>query len=426
MTLPALAVSIASWAAQSAGAQELGGTCWWLDLMLAQGSVLVNPSEPGTLHEVADMDPHSRRVLAPDASHVLFIGSDDDRVRSGRGLDLFVARVDRTSPSGESGIRCVTTDQVRPESPRWLPDSRGVVFLASEPPQSAPQVWFASIDPPREPVRISDGSGACSQLLVLPSGSITYVQLRRQQGKLRHSDLILQPPGPNEERSVLVQDRFIGAYAIAPDGRSLLWGEAGVLHGIDIPTGAFRDIPTERIHPKLRHHMPNGIAFSPDGRFVAMTLSFAGGITVAGDDPDTPWPRMFADDKVFIIPTAWAPRAEDEKSVGAPGAPDRRRERAFGARAVEPERKIDRTSDTTAADRRRASDARSDRAVGAHEIASPFADEEDSRDPLTSPPRAGEELRPWWISGLLSRPVSIAWLDSEAARARTRVKPREP
>jgi len=257
----------------------------------------------------------------------------------------------------------VTTSQQRPSAVQWLPDGSGVVFLAGDARTQA--VWFAAVDGSSEPVRISEGTDRCSQLRVLPSGSIAYVQLRRKHRKESFSDLILQSPSADADRAALVKDRFISAFAFSPDERAFVWGGPGSLFFVDRGTGSSREVPCHAVHEKLRFHMPHELAWSPDGRVVAATLGFAGGVARGpNDDPNAPWPRMFAEDKVFFVPADWAPSDAQVK--------------------------------------------------GESDAVSPFVDESKAEP---APP-AGDRSRPWWIDGVPMRPIAIRWIDEREMRER--------
>jgi len=334
----------------------------WLDLSLKARSLLVDPVG-GARHEVMDPIPTPIGLRSPDGSRVAFVGSTDERVGEGHDFDLFIAAVDSTQPSGKGESRRVTTRQKQPSALHWLPDSSGVVFLAEE--GGAQGVWFASVDATKPPVRISEGRDRCTQLAVLPSGKVAYVQMRRQHRKQVFADLVLQPPTADAERTALVRDRFVAAFAVSPDERTLAWGEPGSIHLVDLVNGSSREIPSDAIHPQLPFHMPREMAWSPDSRLLAATLAFAGGVARGpGSDPNEPWPKQFAEDKVFIVPRSWVPPADQVKGA------------ASGA-----------------------------------------SSQPDESKPLPAPP-AGDRSKPWWIDGVPMRPIEIRWIDEREVRQR--------
>ncbi len=347
---------------------------WWLEAGLKAHSILIDPSSLAT-HEIIEPDAHPIGVLSPDGKSVAFVGSEPN---SDQPFDVFVADVDLSQPSGKANVRKLTTGQERPTSLQWVASGDGVVFLAGD--ATVTQVWYASIASGAGPFRISDGRFRAYSLSVHPLGDVAYLVHKRSEGKQHFKDLVVHTVSDHALKSaggtlgrVPLRDEQIFAYAISPDGRTLAWSDAGSLHLLDLRQTSSREIPLQGVHRKLLNHAAHNIAWRPDGQVLALRCAFIGGVMEVPDgqggfEP----PRMFAQDKIFFVPVAWTPTAE-EINVG--------------------------------------------KSQG--DYPSPFAD-----DPAadTSPP-AADESRPWWVVGIPERVISMQWVDAETARRRVSEAP---
>jgi dipeptidyl aminopeptidase/acylaminoacyl peptidase len=360
---PALTVPALVMTAQQA---ESPSSAQWLDIQLKARSVLVDATEPTALHEVMDPLPDPLGQRSHDGSRVAYIASDPQRVKDGHDFDLFVADVDATQPSGKANIRRLTTDQVRPTDAQWAIDGSGLVFLAGEP--SATQVWWIDLGAESRPVMLSEGKHRCSSLSVLADGRVAWVVHTGSKNKQQFNDLIVHSsPSVSGRARTLLAGEHISAYAFSPDGRTLAWGEPASLHLLSLESGSSREIPLHGVHRQLINHMAHDLAWSPDSRIVAGVFGFAGGVSRGlNDDPGQPWPRMFAEDKVFFIPAQWTPAPKDLQ-VGE------------GA-----------------------------------DFPSPFATDEQAE---VSPP-PGDQSKPWWVRGLPMRANGLKWIDADTAKAR--------
>lgn len=367
IVLAAAVIALALGQPDPAGAQpaKQPASTYWLDIGLKARSMLVDPAEPGVLHEVMDQA-MPMGVLSPDGKHVAFVGSDPQRVKEGHDFDLFVADVDPAEISGKANIRRVTTDQTQPTSPHWMIDGSGLAFLAGD--SNSAQAWWIDLGPQSRPVMLSDGQHRCSDLAVLADGRIAWIVHTGSKNKRQFNDLILHPsPLVSGKRRTFIPGKHITAFAFSPDGRTLAWCEPATLHLVDIESGSSREIPLHGVHPQLINHLAHDLAWSPDSRLLAATFGFAGGISRGlNDDPNAPWPRMFAEDKVFFIPAEWVP--SPESLVVGEGA----------------------------------------------KFPSPFVNDEKAE---VSPP-PGDQSKPWWVRELPMMPIQMQWISAADAKAR--------
>ncbi len=346
----------------------------WLDVQLKARSMLIDPAD-GVLHEVTDSLPEPMGIRSPDGKKVAYIGSDPQRVKDGHDFDLFVADVDVAQPSKKSNIRRLTESHIRPVAPVWLAESDGLAFLAQRSEEDAQhQAWFVDFTRDAKPILLSDPDALhVSQLSITPDGRIAFVQLNERKGKQQFSDLIeRRPPGRPTRASeggggrTILKNQHVSSYAFSSDGTSLAWSGAGSMFIIDLATGDSREIPLHGIHRQLINHAAQHIAWRPDGKVIAIHCGFLGGIARGlNADPDEPWPRMFAEDKVFFVPMDWNPSPESlnvtNENFPSPTAGDAKAE--------------------------------------------------------VSPP-AGDESQPWWIRELPMRPLEMKWITADEARNR--------
>jgi len=341
----------------------------WLEVGYKAHSLLIDPA---TLEakRVFDPLPHPMGILSPDGKRVAFIGTEPG---SDRHTDLFIADVDLAQPSGKANIRRLTTDQDRPTNPHWLPEDKGLVFLAGENPSL--QVWFVELAKDSRPVRLSDGRHRSYNLSITAGGDVAYVVHKGSEKKQQFKDLIIQSPSERALRRASglrtrtpLKDQHISSYAISPDGRTLAWSGLGSLHLITLATGDSRDVPLHGIHPQLINHTAHQIAWKPDGKVIAIRCGFLGGIAVIDDGKGEPvWLRMFADDKVFFVPLSWTPTPEQLKAGST-----------------------------------------------VENFPSPTADDPKAE---VSPP-AGDETSPWWARDLPEHILDIKWISAEEAKRR--------
>lgn len=352
-------------AQQQTGAQAAGP--WWIEVGVKAHSILVDPKLL-EVHEVIEAEQRPMGILSPDGSKVAFLGTQPG---SARPFDLFVADVDLTQPSGKANIRRLTTDQDRPIAPKWLPGSDAVVFMAGE--NTAQQVWYVEVAPGHEPERVSRAPLRCYDVSI-HGGQIYFLVHKGSKQKQVFKDLMVaRSPGlpisaSNRGPRAILEDQSIFSYAVSPDGQTIAWGGAGALHFYDLVTKQTREIPLQGVHPQLLNHGAYHIAWRPDGKVLAIYCSFLGGIAMAPDaPPDTPWPRMFAEDKIFFVPANWMPTAEALK-VG-----------------------------TTQ-----------------ENFPSPTADDPKAE---VSPP-AGDESQPWWVRGISQHLLTMKWIDADEGKRR--------
>jgi len=258
--------------------------------------------------------------ISPDGRHVVFVANDPARIEAGHEFDLFIADIDPDNSTRKTNIRRLTTDQVKPNHPIWLPSSKGVAFLAHRAADDASQVVWAvdlSISPPAAPTRLSDSAAEnVWNLAVTPKNEVAFVQLNGRKNKQMHADLIVRRPFPQQKDSAiavrkLIEDQHISSFAFSPDGTTLGWSGLGSMFLVDLATGESREIPLHGIHRQLMNHSVSEFAWRPDGKVIAIRCHFLGGIARSFNaDPNEPWPRMFAEDKVFFVPASWIPTPE--------------------------------------------------------------------------------------------------------------------
>jgi len=260
------------------------------------------------------------REISPDGRNVVFVASDPERIEAGHEFDLLIADVDPAAPGKKSNIRRLTTDQIKPNSPVWLPSSQGVAFLAHRSADDASQVAWAvdlSSSPPATPARLSDlAAQNVWNLSVTPKGEVAFIQLNERKNKQMHADLVVRRPFPQQKDSAiavrkLLSDQHISSYAFSPDGTTLAWSGLGSMFLVNLGNGESREIPLHGIHRQLINHTVHEFSWRPDGKIIAIRCHFLGGIARGpNSDPNAPWPRMFADDKVFFVPVSWTPTPE--------------------------------------------------------------------------------------------------------------------
>jgi len=341
----------------------------WLEVGYKAHSLLIDPA---TLEakQVFDPLPHPMGICSPDGKRVAFIATEPG---SERHTDLFIADVDLAQPSGKANIRRLTTHQDRPTNPHWLPEDRGLVFLAGEGPLT--RAWFVGLSPGAQPFPLSDQRYRAYDLSVAANGDAAYLQHKGSRHKQQFIDLVIQSPSELATRSaaglrkrVPLRDQHISGYAISPDGKMLAWSGLGSLFLVTLATGESREIPLQGVHRQLLNHTAHDIDWRPDGQVIALRCGFLGGIAVIDDGKGEPaWPRMFADDKAFFVPVEWTPTPEQLK-VGS---------------TVE-------------------------------NFPLPTADDPKAE---VSPP-AGDESKPWWVRELPEHILGVKWVSAEEARRR--------
>ncbi len=339
----------------------------WLEVSHKASSTLVNPAT-GEKTLVLDPLPHPMGILSPDGKRVAFIATEPG---SDRHTDLFVADVDLTQPSGKANIRRLTTNQDRPTNPRWLPEDRGLVFLAGEGSQT--RAWFVSLTPETKPHPLSDPRYRACDLSVAANGDAAYLLHKGSKHKQQFIDLVIQSPSELAARSaaglrkrVPLRDEHISGYAISPDGTTLAWSGLGSLFLVTLATGESREIPLHAVHPQLGNHTAHDIAWRPDGKVIAIRCGFLGGVLVMPDEDGVSRPpKMFAPDKIFFVPVEWTPEPGSLQVAENGAAP------------------------------------------------APFGGEAENE-----PPPAGDERRPWWIGDLPEHVLGLNWISAEEAKKR--------
>lgn len=277
---------------------------WWLVAEFKAERVAINPST-GEVRPLPDVD--LAGVKSPDGTRIAYVGSDP---KSARDFDLFVADVDPQKPVIKSNSRMLSTgpEHERPGGMVWTPNSRGLVFLAGNPENQ--QVWYVdAITPQSPPVHLTDGQHPSSNLCVSSGGSIAYFTLMRSEGKQQFQDLTIidrtsrTSDFSGAKRTTLVSGEHLTAMAFSPDGRRLAYAGINTMHVHDFSTQKASEIHYDAITPKLINHLVWDLSWRPDSQVIAAMLSFAGGILYEADKGP---PRMFAENKIFLIPADWS------------------------------------------------------------------------------------------------------------------------
>jgi Tol biopolymer transport system component len=170
----------------------------------------------------------------------------------------------------------------------WSPDGLRIAYLVER--EGRFQVHVADHDGSN--VRqLTHGPHGAWQPKFAPDGRLSYQLYRERLAKARRADLVIND-GPKTK--IVVENVYITDYAWSPDGKAIVYGKIGALVFLDLATGQSREVALADVNKDLAPHGPVHISWSPDGQAVACWLPFIGGRRHGG-------PKMFADEKVFVI-----------------------------------------------------------------------------------------------------------------------------
>lgn len=160
-----------------------------------------------------------------------------------------------------------------------------------------------------EPERISPADAVARHPAIAADGTIAYALLRERRGKDAIFDVILREKD-GAERIVLDRSSVRGL-ALSADGRTLAIGLQGEVRLIDLAGGAAaggnvrRSWNLSEIDARAAAHHPSGLAFSPEGRFLAARVPFSGGRSTGFGEPEEVeenW--IFGDRELLVIDLA--------------------------------------------------------------------------------------------------------------------------
>jgi hypothetical protein len=260
----------------------------------------------------------------------------------------------------------------------WAPDARNILFVSDH--SVGAQVYLISTELAAgadlaavKPVQISDSSGTCSRPRFASDGRIAWLILRERNGKERLFDLVISdgktpgalaaapkadpdtpkpaapgakvqqqqlkdphalpapplppapagaPPGaPDAVVAPLAFTTFLKranlhAFEFRPDASQIAYSFGTSLAFHTFATNGTRTFAFANLDPKLTSHGMHDMAWRPDGKVLAGTITFLGGRSVPqGGEPYF----IFGDKELFFVPLQgeawWVARPPESRSV---------------------------------------------------------------------------------------------------------------
>lgn len=318
-------------------------TQWWVRVDVKGSSVVIDPQNglEGKGFEGAWRvlpTPEVAGVHSPDGSRVAFLGTPKGEAT----IDLFVSDLDRSAGTAtKTNVRRITRGIEHVAEPRWMHDNRTLLYVATS--RGLQQVYRVDVGPWRrtqpedEPrsERVSDGKTRSYHARASSDGKIAFLVMRGRDGKASLDDLVVID---GEATKVVSSGEMILGLEFSPDGSKIAYSTAGKLRIHDLVTKQthawhFKDLSADHM---LTSHGAYDIAWRPDGKQIACTLSFLGGVSVGFPEPAKPgepapepkWPVFWTDDKVFLFPAGAAEQPGELRSGDKPTwikGPDRQR-----------------------------------------------------------------------------------------------------
>jgi WD40 repeat protein len=261
--------------------QAAAGDAGWIRVTTTSKTLLFRPDGTGRT-EAAAAHEAFRRQLSPDGTRLLYVGTDSEQ-------PLLLGDAQGKNP------RRLSPEGMMTDFPTWSPDGRRVAFAGRRDGQW--QIHQMDADGGNLRQLTSSPNGARLPKFG-PDGRLAYLVYREPLGKLQPADLMVFD---GKDALPVVSNVYITQYVWSPNGKTLAIGKAGALVFLEVRSGKTREIPFPRIDPRLDSHAAFAIAWRPDSRAVACSITFLGGRRHGG-------PKLFGDDEFFVIPRQGKPR----------------------------------------------------------------------------------------------------------------------
>ncbi len=239
-------------------------------------------------------DTSQRGEISPDGTWEVFLGSGE----TAKAFDLYMTEAAKRA-AGEvapSDVRRVTAMDAQLSSPKWMSDSRHVVFVSGH--WSERTVWKVEAaaalpsgegEPPKA-TRFSQGKDPAYGVEASKRGPVSYLALREQKGKEQKNDVVVVR---GDQHQAVLRGEHVTSTAWSPDGGTLAIGviDAVVLWNLD--DGSTRRIRFSEADQRLLNSTTHALSWRPDGKVIATAPRFVGGRTVGT--------VLFHDNKIALL-----------------------------------------------------------------------------------------------------------------------------